>query len=738
VDAGSDSTRLWLGRNSAGGLQVFGGDSGDGSVNFSLGTFTPDVDAVQRVAVAYKANDYAASLNGGTVATDTSATVPTVSNLRLAMLQAGSGVLHGHLRRIIYIPYRLPNALIQDLARGQYGVLTDELVGARDLYFGSLSTLGTSNTIDHAYHEATFAGFNGYGFSFEVEYEQSSLYDWMDLLRPTLQVSGSGAGITVYVNSAGAVTFNTSNVSSSYIASGGAVKANKRYMIHGTRASSLLSLFLNGTCVATATIPASFQFSNVSSHAFGFQSPATYFGVKLWDRGLSADEVLSRVKGQSVDYGLFMDLDFSASVANSGAVLQDRSGNGNHITLSNSFAWSSVGSEYPLFYGRTTMIRNQPINGYVSTIIEATSDHARLAHRFITTPLLRSINAASLFTEICSLSDVSSFTSDILNDTVEFAWYRDVTAAHALDELVQSGNYKLVVDGAGTLKLKNRYWGAFDTTVGSHDSFFDLTYRLTPDKIVNEAKIHATPRLVVTDTTTVYYLGSPVTIPGSSSVGFFVDFTDPVLGGARSPVASVHALVSSQDYFASVNSDGTGSVLTSVLSMNVAVFGSTAVVSIFNGGSDIAYLSRLQFRGYPIRELPPIGFKSESSSSQSVYGRKGVEVTNVLIQHHAYMRDLADSIVTEKQNPQDEVEMTLVNKWPAIFAYEAGQVLSVVNSLTGVNSPWTIVAMDHEINLADGVRHEARFVMDAFVERPYLVLDHATFGKLSDGRVLAL
>jgi hypothetical protein len=200
----------------------------------------------------------------------------------------------------------------------------------------------------------------------------------------------------------------------------------------------------------------------------------------------------------------------------------------------------------------------------------------------------------------------------------------------------------------------------------------------------------------------------------------------------------VHSPVSSQDYYASTNSAGTGSDLTANLSLSIATFAETAVVSIFNGSGTQAFLTRFQFRGYPVREVPGIGFKADVSSSQTAYGKKGIEITNALIQSHPFMRDLANAIVIDRSDPQEEVEATLVNKWPSLLSLETGQVIDLVNSLTGVNSSWTITSMEHDISMIDGLRHEARYVLDAFSARPYFVLDHATFGKLDGTRILAL
>lgn len=64
-------------------------------------------------AGAYKANDFAACFNGGTVLTDTSGTVPTATTLRLGSGEGGFSPLNGHLRQITYIPRRLTSAELQ-------------------------------------------------------------------------------------------------------------------------------------------------------------------------------------------------------------------------------------------------------------------------------------------------------------------------------------------------------------------------------------------------------------------------------------------------------------------------------------------------------------------------------------------------------------------------------------------------------------------------------------------------
>lgn len=76
---------------------------------------SPTASTVRRQAIAYSANDFAHSYNGGAVGTDTSGTLPTVTALYIGRASAGGAELNGHIRRAAYISRRLPNAALQSL-----------------------------------------------------------------------------------------------------------------------------------------------------------------------------------------------------------------------------------------------------------------------------------------------------------------------------------------------------------------------------------------------------------------------------------------------------------------------------------------------------------------------------------------------------------------------------------------------------------------------------------------------
>jgi hypothetical protein len=69
-----------------------------------------------KTALAYRFNDFAASLNGQAVGTDTSVTIPVVSQFTIGRISGGATIC-GHIRKLAYYPKRLANAELQALTQ---------------------------------------------------------------------------------------------------------------------------------------------------------------------------------------------------------------------------------------------------------------------------------------------------------------------------------------------------------------------------------------------------------------------------------------------------------------------------------------------------------------------------------------------------------------------------------------------------------------------------------------------
>ena len=88
------------------------------STQASLDNGTPTVGGVNKVAFAFKTNDFAVSLNSATPVTDTSGTMPTVGRMMIGSRHGGAyDVLKSTIRHLSYYPKRLPNAQLQGLTQ---------------------------------------------------------------------------------------------------------------------------------------------------------------------------------------------------------------------------------------------------------------------------------------------------------------------------------------------------------------------------------------------------------------------------------------------------------------------------------------------------------------------------------------------------------------------------------------------------------------------------------------------
>lgn len=395
-------------------------------------------------------------------------------------------------------------------------------------------------------------------------------------------------------------------------------------------------------------------------------------------------------------------------------------------------------STYPLFFGRITEVSLSPRVGARTTLLEAIDEWDRVNRITYTTSLYQNTPVQSIFCTLMSLSNVRSFSADSsIADRVGFTWYRDRSAPAALHELVKSGNYKLLVDGNGTFYLRDRYWYLFNSSVATYAVADEMRMSLTRESVINQMKMNSAPRRLSTDIATVGFIPQALTIPASSSIGFWLAYQDPREASADLPVASFTTPVASTDYFAAANSDGTGTDYTANLSLSFTGFAASAVCSIYNGGPEV-WLTRFQVRGYPAVRLPPFGTQFDVVSSQNDFGVRNVTVENAIVQDRPFMDSLCRAITAERKDGKDQLALSLANEFPDILATNPGDIFSSVDNFGGYVGLWTVRSSEHEISLTQGLRHSASYTSEGYDLLPFLVLDSATQGALDNGRLLAI
>jgi hypothetical protein len=114
----SNSNRIHLARGtgSGGNVNALVTVSGAAQVSALILGSSLASGVLTKAAFAYKQDDFAGTVNGGTVVTDTTGTIPTVTQLMLGNGDTlGANVFNGYLRRITYYPRKLSSAELQSI-----------------------------------------------------------------------------------------------------------------------------------------------------------------------------------------------------------------------------------------------------------------------------------------------------------------------------------------------------------------------------------------------------------------------------------------------------------------------------------------------------------------------------------------------------------------------------------------------------------------------------------------------
>jgi hypothetical protein len=375
--------------------------------------------------------------------------------------------------------------------------------------------------------------------------------------------------------------------------------------------------------------------------------------------------------------------------------------------------------EYPLFTGRITDVSLASHLGQRTTLVEAVDDWDRLTDIKYTTRLFSGSNVTSLFTELMSLSSVRSFTTDTIGVSVGYAWYNKAPAVNALHEIAVAGNFLIVVDGNGTFGLRQPTWSTFDanSTPNINVSSWAMNFRtnLSRDTVYNRIKLSGEERLLSSTVDTVAFVASGfcVTLPASSSFGFWFDFHTPNdASGADCPVGSFITPVASQDWYVAQNSDGTGTNMTSGTTLAITGYGSTAVATFTNNTGANTYLVRAQARGYILARTADIVRQVDITSSQTRYGLHALEISNRLLQYSDYVGSFATHIASDRKDGMFTAVGQLRNVWPSCLQCSVGTVIQVVDAFSGPTTTWRIRGTQHELTLTEGLVHDATYDLD--------------------------
>lgn len=109
------NNRMYAERNASDEIHFIVVDGGTTQADLNLGTVADDTEG--KIVVGWKKDDIAGCLDGGTVQTDTSATIPSVTDLHIGRDYNDANYLNGGFIRHLTYPRKEDSATIQSLSR---------------------------------------------------------------------------------------------------------------------------------------------------------------------------------------------------------------------------------------------------------------------------------------------------------------------------------------------------------------------------------------------------------------------------------------------------------------------------------------------------------------------------------------------------------------------------------------------------------------------------------------------
>ena len=338
------------------------------------------------------------------------------------------------------------------------------------------------------------------------------------------------------------------------------------------------------------------------------------------------------------------------------------------------------------------------------TIIQATDEVKKLkdvktAASFVDVPI--DFNVSSLFNDLISTAGIGFSDVAVLSEVIPFPFFLEKDNAQTFDDLLRLGDFKFFVASGHYLTVKNNFYTSSATPVASfNNNFLSISYESNFGRIINKINVRGFSRLLSTSINTCAYNLDVMTIPGSSSIGFWLHYVNPITLEENTPCLSMISVVASTDYLGNTLADGTG--INRTVTPNVTFFSTSAVCSLTNPNSGDIFLTKFQLRGYAITKSP-IRYQIENSSSQGLYGKREYTLDHPFIQKFLYASSYARYILSKYKERDPILSLAVKNDFAQILPREIGDVVVVVESNMSVGSRWSIQEMTQTVTLGSGL-----------------------------------
>lgn len=250
----------------------------------------------------------------------------------------------------------------------------------------------------------------------------------------------------------------------------------------------------------------------------------------------------------------------------------------------------------------------------------------------------------------------SQYVLDEGLNTITYAGFKKGDkAGEIIKKICEAEEAVFYQDESGVLRFENRrHFSAspHNTSVWDIDPddvvIWDVDYE---SSIINRVLVKVKPKELGTAGTEIWKDGVEEVVERGEIFIIYAEF--------ETPVYALTAIAATTDYTAYTGSEGTGTDITSSLSIATTLYTNTVKLEITNNGAQRAWINFLRLRGTPIVDTPEIIEQFEDTVSVSKYGDRQLEIENEFINDVSFAHYLARAIVRKYKEPKYRIKLTI-------------------------------------------------------------------------------
>lgn len=372
---------------------------------------------------------------------------------------------------------------------------------------------------------------------------------------------------------------------------------------------------------------------------------------------------------------------------------------GRLLKLSTSFN----GTVTPQFTGRIREL--EPVTGAQRDLvrIKAYDGLKELGERTLSIDVLENGSVSDAFAAVMTAAGwTGRFTTESVPIYMSYFWAEGTTPRELIAELADATMSRFFIDRSGQAHFKWQY-GTISPTASLGQDVLHKTIKVGMpwDVIFNKVVVKGKQLAAYAGTTVMFTLGEKPFLPSGEQITLWCPYQ---YNGESVVALSAITPVIDTDLKGNTAVDGSGTNISSNLSISVTKYAGRMQVTIKNNSLSAGYVTLLQIRGTPIIGGDASQAEAEDTLSQANYGVRELMISNKWVQNLNTASAQADFLIRRTAAPLKMPIIRLQNQPALQFGIELFDAVELDLPAVGISKTLMLVGGIEHQSIDEGLK----------------------------------